>query len=398
MNDLKDALTRVADTAAPAPLSLEHVRGRARQIRRRRTATAIVGSAAAVAAIAGLGVAVMPSDSHTDSLPPATGTPSIKPSPSRTADSDEVGPVLPVTLDVPAEQTFNETPRLPIWHDGQIEDADGTATPLPDRPFAFTRDPISGGWVVIREEEAHAELVTIDRDGFLIGSPAPTFADGLAVGPDGQVAMLTERHGDWTLTVDQERLPLGRDIESASLGAFTTRRDIVVEINGSFRLANAYSGSLTDLPGASGAVPSPVVPLMAVADDSGRWVAQREDGGAQWTLDWAGVNSFSPNGRYVALVGDPQHRIRGSADWDSDRATGTIWIRTAGDLLPVAAFTAPEGGYFWSWTWDGDDLLATVFLKGEWSLVRLSPDGVKVGRATGKPGRGEQPAYVFGAE
>ncbi|MFI2708295.1 hypothetical protein ACH5WX_12205, partial [Nocardioides sp. CER28] len=122
------------------------------------------------------------------------------------------------------------------------------------------------------------------------------------------------------------------------------------------------------------------------------------DGSTHWTLDWAGVNSFSPDGRYVALVGDRQHRITGSADWDSEHATSTLWIRTAADLLPVAAFTAPEGGYFWSWTWDGDQLLATVFVKGQWSLVRLSADGVTVVRGTTKPGRGEEPAYVFGAE
>lgn len=63
----------------------------------------------------------------------------------------------------------------------------------------------------------------------------------------------------------------------------------------------------------------------------------------------------------------------------------------------MAAFVAPDAGYFWSWTWDGDDLLATVYLKGEWSLVRLSHDGFTVGRATAQPGGGEAPAYVFGA-
>jgi hypothetical protein len=397
MNDIKDALSRVADASAPSPLSLEHVRGRARQIRRRRTTAAILGSAAAVAAIAGLGVVVMPSGSNDDSLPPASHTPSADPSPSKAAETDALGPVLPDRLDVPAEQTFNDTPRVPIWHDGQIEDVDGSATPLADRPLAFAKDTKLDQWVVVREEEAHAQLVRLAADGTVVGQPVNTFADGLAVGPDGQVATITEQKDGWVLSVDEERLALGRTIEWAALEGFTTRQEVVVQMDGTVRLADAYKGTLTDVPGAAAAVPSQTLPLTAVGRDDGTWVAQREDGSTQWSLDWAGVSSFSPDGRYVALVGDPKHRIAGSADWDSDHATGTLWIRTAGDLLPVAAFTAPPDGYFWSWTWDGDQLLATVYSRdtGQWSLVRLSADGVTVGRATAKPGGGEEPAYVF---
>ncbi|GAA1966129.1 hypothetical protein GCM10009798_28100 [Nocardioides panacihumi] len=395
MNDIKDALTRIADGSAPDRLSLEHVQGRARQIRRRRTATAIIGSAATVAVIAGLGVAVMPSSSHRGAVPPATQ--SVSPSPTTAGDANAVGPVHHVKLDVPAEQTFGSDPQVPYWSQGQIIDTDGTATPLPDRPFTFAKDPVSGGWVVVRVGEAHAEMVRIDAKGALIGKPVPTFEHGLAVGPDGQLTTLTQAQGHWTLTVGQDQVSLGRTIEWAAIKGFTPKREVVLDIDGAARLADAYNGIVTDLPGAATAVPSSAYPLTAIGREDGTWVAQREDGTTQWGLDWAGVNSFSPDGRYVALVGDPQHRIAGSADWDSEHATSTIWVRTAADLLPVAAFVAPDGGYFWSWTWDGDDLLATVFLKGQWSLVRLSPDGFTVGRATAQPGGGEAPAYVFGA-
>ena len=39
MNDIKDALDRVADASETAPLSLDDVRGRARRIRRRLSRT-----------------------------------------------------------------------------------------------------------------------------------------------------------------------------------------------------------------------------------------------------------------------------------------------------------------------------------------------------------------------
>jgi hypothetical protein len=165
-------------------------------------------------------------------------------------------------------------------------------------------------------------------------------------------------------------------------------------------VAHVATGKVEPVPDAAWAATSLPTGLVAYGGNDGTVRAQDESGSTQWTLDWSGVNSFSPDGRYVALVGDPQQRIAGSADWDSPHATGTIWLRTAADLLPVAAFVAPKDAYFWNWTWDGDQLLATVYQRGtgQWSLVRLAPDGFTVGRATGRPGTGEEPTYVFAAQ
>ena len=411
MNDLKDALSRVADASAPTPIALEQVRGRARQIRRRRTTAALVGSAAAVAVIAGLGVAVLPSGSGHDSVPPATQTPSVTPTTTAKADADEVGAVYDVRLDhLAAEQTFGGDPQVPYWSDGNIIDADGSATPLPDRPLAFAKDTSApswiGGtgapaWVVVRALEAHAEVAWIDAEGRQIGNALPGFAQGLATAPDGQVAVITEQpSGGYTLAVGGRDVPLGKGLSWAEIDGFLPSGDVLLTIDDRVRVAHPATGALTDLPGALQAVSAPSIGLVASGREDGTWRAEAEDGTTRWSLDWAGVSSFSPDARYVALVGDPKHRIPGSADWDSDHATGTIWIRTASDLLPVAAFKAPENGYFWSWTWDGDQLLATVFDRGsgQWSLVRLSPDGFTVGRATAKPGGGEEPAYVFATQ
>ena len=399
MNDIKDALTRVADSSAPSPLALEHVRGRARQIRRRRTATAIVGSAAAVAAIAGLGVAVMPSGSHDDSKPPvATQTP--QPSPSVAADPDAVGPVHHVKLDVPAEQTFGSEPQVPYWSDGRIIDTDGSATPFAERPFTFAKDPATGHWVVIYADEANALLVRVTDAGQQVGQPVPSFDRGLAVGPRGELATITQDNSRRILTEGDRTMDLGA-LEWTQIYGVLPNGDVLFQgAEGGVMVAHLDTDQVEPVPDAAIAATSQPTGLVAYGHDDGTWDAVDPTGATHWTLDWAGVNSFSPDGRHVVLVGDRQHRIEGSTDWDSQYATSTIWIRTAADLLPVAAFVAPEGAYFWNWTWDGDDLLATVFTKEtkEWSLVRLSADGFTVGRAMAQPGNGEEPAYVFAAQ
>jgi hypothetical protein len=209
---------------------------------------------------------------------------------------------------------------------------------------------------------------------------------------------MEQDEGGWNLHAYGKQLSLGRTIEYGQIDGFLANGDVVVTVDGRTRAADLVAGTFQDLPDAAAVVTSPTVRLTATAGEDGTWTARGAGGSTQWTLDWAGVSSFSPDGRYVALAGDRQHRIPGSADWDSDHATSTLWIRTAADLLPVAAYTAPRGGYFWSWTWDGDALLATVFADGKWTLVRLSGSGYTVGRGTTTPGRGEQPAYVFAAE
>lgn len=398
MNDIKDALGGIADAAAPAPLSLEQVRGRARRIRRRRTATALVGSAAAVAVIAGLGVALGPSGSHDGTAPPIAKTP--RTTPTNAGDPDAVGPTHRVSLDVPAEQTFGGELQVPYWSDGQIVDTDGSTTRLPERPFTFAWDPDRASWMVIRAGEAHAELLRIGKDGTTLMPPLPTFEHGLAVGPGGQLATMEDEPGGWTLHAYGHQVSLGRTIEYGQIDGFLPNGDVVVSLDGRTRAIDLLTGTSTDLPDALAVVTSPTVRLTATAGEDGTWTARDGDGATQWSLDWAGVSSFSPNGRYVALAGDPQQRIPGSTDWDSEHATSTLWIRTAADLLPEAAFVAPDNAYFSSWTWDGDELLATLFSRdtGEWSLVRLSPDGFRVGRGTSQPGDGEQPAYVFAAQ
>lgn len=402
MNDIKDALTRVADASAPTPLALEHVRGRARQIRRRRTAGALAGTAAAVAVVAGLGVAVLPSSSHDDGRPPIAKTPTASatptPTPTEAVDANAVGRTFAVTLDVPAEQTFGGEPQVPYWFDGSIIDTNGTATPLPDRPVMFAHDPASGDWVVVRQAEAHAELVRIDVQGHEVGDPVPTYDRGLAVGPGGELATLTVHNTSVTLTEGTRTLDLGAGFETGQIYGVLPNGDVLLQAaDGSVEVAHLDVGQAATVPDAAAAVASSQSGYVAYGMGDGTWRAEDENGKALWTLDWAGVSSFSPDAQFVALAGDPQHRIAGSTDWDSE-ATSTIWLRKAGDLSPVAAFTAPEGGYFWKWTWDGDQLLATVFQNGTWSLVRLSADGFTVGRATGRPGGGEEPAYLFAAQ
>ena len=399
MNDIKDALSTVAGASAPPPLSLDQVRGRARQIRRRRTVTAVVASAAAVAAIAGVGVAVRPSDSHDGRVPPIAKTPTAPVRPTAAGDPDAVGPTYAVSLDVPAEQTFNNEPTVPYWSDGRIVDTDGTATPFPGRPSTFAKDPATGEWVVVRLDEANADLVRVERDGTPVGAPVPTFPDGLALGPRGELVTITQHNSGRVLTEGDGTLDLGSGLEWTGIYGVMPNGDVLFQgAEGGVGVAQLDVGDTGTIPHTGAAVTSLPTGFAAYGMDDGTWRLEDENGATRWTLDWAGVNSFSPDARYVALVGDPQQRIPGSTDWDSEHATSTIWIRTAADLLPVAAFTAPKGGYFDGWTWDGDTLLANVFLDGRWSLVRLAGDGYTVGRGMTVPGRTEQPARVFAAQ
>lgn len=396
MNDIREALSRAAESSTATPLALVTVHRRARRIRRRRTATALAGTVAAVAAIAGLGVSLGPSgspDSADHHRPP------VATRPTGTPEAERIGPVFGVRLDVDADQTFGDDPRIPFWSDGEIVDVDGSTTPLADRPLTFAKDPTTSGWVVVRAGRTGAELVRLGADGTQAGAPLPTVDHGLAVDADGTLAVLAQEPSGWTLTVGARRIALGAGVESAKVDGFTEARDVVLEVNGVLQVARTADGRLDLLGPEQTAVASPHVPFTAIGRSDGTWVAHGPAGGAdRWSLDWAGVSSFSPDGAYVALSGDRQHRIPASADWDSDWATGTLWIRTADGLGPVAAFTAPTGGYFGRWAWEGDDLLATVYVKGEWSLVRLTAEGPRVGRGTTRAGGGEDPAYVFAAQ
>jgi hypothetical protein len=220
------------------------------------------------------------------------------------------------------------------------------------------------------------------------------------VGPRGELATITQDNSRRILTEGDRTMDLGA-LEWTQIYGVLPNGDVLFQgAEGGVMVAHLDTDQVEPVPDTATAATSQATGLVTYAGNDATWKAVDPSGATRWTLDWAGVNSFSPDGRHVVLVGDQQHRIEGSTDWDSQYATSTIWIRTAADLLPVAAFVAPEGAYFWNWTWDGDDLLATVFMRDQkqWSLVRLSPDGYTVGRAMTQPGTGEEPAYVFAAQ
>jgi hypothetical protein len=399
MNDIKDALDRVADASGTAPLSLDDVRGRARRIRRRRTATAVVASAAAVAAIAGVGVSLGTGGSHDRGVGPAK-SPSATVTPSRAVDANAVGKVHAVRLDVDADRTFGDTPQVPFWSDGQINDTDGSQTPLADRPHSFAKDPRTGDWVVVEGDEANALLVRLTPDGQQVGEPVVTYLGGLAVGPDGELVTITQDNGRAILSERGRTLDLGELGWTQIQGVLPNGDVLFQNAEGGVSVAHLDVGDAGAIPGTADAAASTRTGWVAYGGDDGTYRTEDAEGNAAWSLDWSGVSSFSPDGTYVALAGDPQSRVTGSGDVDSEYGTGVLWIRDAETLAPVAAFKAPANGYFWNWTWDGDRLLTNVYSRdtGEWSLVRLSADGFTVGRATAKKGGGEEPAYVFATQ
>jgi hypothetical protein len=400
MNDIKDALTRVADASATTPLSLDDVRGRARRIRRRRTTGAVVASAAAVAIVVGLGVAIGPSGSQSSKEPPTAKSPSATATPSVAVDANAVGRVYRVRLDVGADQTTGAEPGVPYWFDGQIIDTDGTATPLAERPRSFAKDPRTGDWVVVEGDEANALLLRLTPEGKQVGDPVVTFTGGLAVGPDGEPVTITRDNGRAILTEGDRTLDLG-GLDWTQVQGVLPNGDVLFQnADGGVSVAHLDVGEAGAIPGAADAAASTQTGWVAYGGDDGTYRTEDADGNARWSVDWAGVSSFSPDGSLVALAGDPSGRIENSEDFDSEYGTGVLWIRDAETLAPVAAFKAPANGYFWNWTWVGDQLLTNVYSRdtGEWTQVRLSADGFVVGRGTSQKGSGEEPAYVFATQ
>lgn len=413
MNELHDALRRTAESAPLEAADLGVIRARARTIRRRRAVVAVGGSIAAVAVIAGVGLTLAPHGAD-HAVPPIASTPAV-PTPTETSQKPEVGQVFHVSTRVTdVSQTDPSAERVPYWRDGQLVAPDGTTTPLADRPDAVALDT-QGDWWVIRETDAGTQLVQLSPDGQVkeatdaegqVLAPAESVPHGMAAAP-GREADIIKRPDGWVLTLGDMSIHLPRVTDNARVDGFLPGGKVAFTADGTHeQVADPAQGTIEPLAGTSlvRATLTGLTGLLAEANDHGTWTVQGADGSHPWSADWAGVGGFSPSGKYVALVGDPQHLVPGSQDWDADGATGTLWIRGAIDGSPVAVFTAPRGGFFGPWTWEGDDILTLVFERdsttsttGTWSLARLSADGYKMIRSASWPGRIDAPPYLFGA-
>jgi hypothetical protein len=408
MNDLYDALRQRAESAPLQSADLGIIRARARSIRRRRAAIAVVGSAAAVAVIAGLGFALAPNGAN-HAVPPVSSTSAV-PTPTATAsetpndllpEKPVVGPLFTVSTQVTGVgQTDAGAERVPYWRDGQLVAPDGTPTPLKDRPDAVALAQDGSWWVTTTTD--NTQLTHLSAAGHPIGTSARSVAKGIAAAP-GRLATISMSSGGWVLTTNNRTFDLQNLTPYAQVDGFAANGDVYFNPgDGIERLAHVADGTIEKLPHVALVDTSPTG-LTALAMDDGNWLVQDSDGADRWSMDFASIDGFSPDGRYVSLLGDQHDLVKGSQYWDEEGITGTLWIRGASDDSPVAVFNAPRGGFFGPRAWEGGDILALVFERdsaagqtGTWTLVRLSADGYKMVRSASWSGDIHTPPYVFG--
>jgi len=100
---------------------------------------------------------------------------------------------------------------------------------------------------------------------------------------------------------------------------------------------------------------------------------------------------FNADGTQIATTSHPPTGVLGASG-----DTG-MEIFDASNLQPVAGFQAPAGGNFsGDLTWDGDAVLTSIWSRGRWTLVWLSPHGVTKQQATQRPGRADHSPWTFG--
>jgi len=349
-----EELTRRADDIHAAPLTVDTVRGRARQIRRRRRTGLAAGVAAAVAAVA---LAPTALSGGVDRAPePAPAVP-VPPLPDGT---------YPLTLDAPAgpapQAAYLDNPaqRL-ITPDGAI------ALPEPYDQML----PYGDGWIARYGQEG-AEL-----DADLQVERSFESAMGFATSDDGELVAWSELDGDDSVVIVADA-DAGQELtrttvpqtEARPLG-FLPGGSVVVETtdypNGGIAYAVVGDGEVT-----------PVVDVQIVNDSSpvtGMVAGQVDYRGDRacsgvrgnqsegwercgWTL-----GQLSPDGRHVLAFRSPNPGPTPEGVAVLDTETGETVVEWSGATVDHAVWE------------DEDTVLATAQDRNRQTILRLEFDG-----------------------
>lgn len=353
-------LERRADDVHGVPLSLETVRGRARQIRRRRRTAAAVGVAAAVAAIA-TPVALMSGNDGSRSPEPA-------PSPTRAVDPDQNGlPTLQSGVII-----YQDGPRIPLQGDLRTT-AQSFAVLGTDR-FVVVSAGADG-----------------DREGALVDDAGAVVArfplySGITTGPGGSSVAWVEPDRSLHLLIagsdDDRTIPVAgvRPTETTAIqGDCAQSCTIAVRSAAGGDLGSTVlispDGTVTDGPAAVPAIAdisadgSLVAGSDGIADDDIHVCGGVYDvtaGNYAWRGCEDNVYDFSPDGALVATtfsegLGPTSIAIRDARSGDELQRIGD-----PGDWIPSFAWE------------DSTHLLAVVVAEGgATSLQRLGLDGTR---------------------
>jgi len=407
MNNSDDQITRAlrqqADQIQEGPLSMADITGKARSIQRRRMLASVAGAAAVVAVIAPVGIlALTGNDNNAGPVAPSsTGTPTTPTSPSTPATA----PTYTVDLDPTEDGTTSGEPGIPMWMDGEIIAADGTATNVGREVHGFVLDP-NGNWAGMTQNPTGDWQWTSFQDDGSVLDTEPATSDQVAVTPDGQsFAWISQFEPDeatpkqWQLTLAGPQakvwpLDISADSGAAVVGILDDGSVVFDLGTGGVKIAR-QNGTVTNLGkgllGASSvSTATGAIAVQTSYNDDGTscWAIVDIAGDANAeTCDYA-LGQFSPDGSLIV-----------GRDSDSDGiGPSRLYLLDAASLEPLATFDPPANGYFWERTaWSGDTILADVYADGEWGLAWLSADGILMQRSANKPGGDTDPPYHFGA-
>lgn len=379
-NELGRAMHHQADGIGGSPISFDAVKGTAGRIRRRRALAASAAVAAAVAII--VPTAMAGSDlfdgASTKDVPPAN------PSVTRTeGDVDGTDPVIDIRgLDTGA------TPGL-VWIDGGTLHDGGTQVPVKGPYDGVVK--LGERYVATGSLEGERIVAVLDESGAataeypLEGGLAPNASGSVVawMSPGGTPQVLQEALAEPLAMAGQDGVLNGNVV--GVTGEDCTTDPETTEGGGCsvvFTGDDAQGARTTYVSSSHGfsEVAAPGEAVTAVAEDGRRAtiVEVRDDGTCSDVTDLEGtklwstcdyrVISFSPDGTRVLA-----HNSYGDGFGDTqltvlDAADGTPVF----DLTSTAASQASVFDQVWE---DDEHVLAVVFQRGQWAVLRVGPDG-----------------------
>ena len=393
-DDLGRTLRDRADSigAGEHPLSLDDVKGRARGIRRRRVAVTGLAAAAVLAVAVPAGVLVADRATTQREVPPVNSpSPDATSTPSPTEDGD----VKVVTLDNNID-AHSGKPGIDYLLNGDVMSRrDGSFTiqfPNGQRPphqyVALT--PTDEAWLALwSDDRGGMSIDFVKRGGIVFDTRRST--DSMAVSQDGSIAVYSTPDGELrSFSIFDEHLGVNDpaqappDVEPVAVtgsrtckeqepeggGCTVFYNDRGVDPAGYYASSHGIQERLEDVVRVTGVSPDGRISgLVSVTDTGSCSQVWTQDLTPEWkTCDYA-LGQFSPDGRYV--LGHPAY---GDGIGDSsvailDAATGRVLVDYRNDRQAQA--------YINNAVWDVDGtVLATVFARGSWSLMRMSPGGL----------------------
>ena len=386
---LTEALHRRADRldaelGTAHPISLDDVRQRAGGIRRRRAAVSGLAAAAVLAVAVPVGLSMTDrTGGDVDRGPAATTTAD----PTGTPSTDATGSPLPdATRKVLLTNRVDATsgaPGIPYLRDDTLVTPDGGEVPLAAGYGSFAA--LDDGWVAL--DMGTGQVDVLDADGEVTSSqpgtwPLAVSADGSVVAwptDDGRLIVSTERNpakevGRWPGRRAEPVAVVGAGVcveESRSGGCpvFLTVTDEQGAMEALTMTWNGVEEGLPALQSVESVSPDGLVAGFTSTSDDGSCSAVIDDRGAEvWDTCDHSLGRFSPDGSLV--IGHPADRdgIGDSSVAVLDAATGEALVEYQNDLETQAFINDV------AWDTDGT-LLATVYERGSWSVMRMTPDG-----------------------